>query len=173
MEYKGKNCLIAYFSHAGMNYASGNIVYLPIGNTERAAQMIREYTGGTLFRILRRQPYPQAYQDVVAEAKKEKQTGSRPELEQAAPDIAPFDTIFLGFPNWCGTMPMPVWRFLESCDFSGKIIKPFCTHEGSGWGRSLQDLHALCPAAQIEEGLTLFGTTIQDAGDDIRRWLQK
>ena len=166
-----KPSLIAFFSHAGMNYVSGKMVYLPIGNTERAAGMICHHTEGHLFRILRRTAYPAAYDDVVAEAKKELQSNARPPLENVLPGIDEYDVIYLGYPNWCGTMPMPVWTFLETYDFTGKHIRPFCTHEGSGWGRSLEDLKKLCPTAAIEPGLTLFGTTIQDADDDVRRWL--
>lgn len=173
MNYREKNCLIAYFSHAGMNYVSGNIVNLPTGNTEQVANMIRRCTNGTLFHIRRDKAYPFAYQDTVAEARREKEENARPAMEISLKDIEPYDVIFLGYPNWCGTMPMVLWTFLESYDFTGKIIKPFCTHEGSGWGRSLEDLHRLCPTARIEEGLTLFGTTVADAGDDVRRWLEK
>lgn len=172
MDYREKNCLIAYFSHAGQNYASGKLVDLSVGNTERAARMIRQYTGGTLYHIRRDIPYPHDYKETVAAARKEKADGARPSLERQLDSVAPYDVIFLGYPNWCGTMPMAVWTFLESHDFSGKIIKPFCTHEGSGWGSSLEDLHVLCPTAVIEQGLTLFGTTILDAEDDVRRWLR-
>ena len=108
-----------------------------------------------------------------AAARQEKADGARPVLERQLDSVAPYDVVFLGYPNWCGTMPMAVWTFLESHDFGGKLIMPFCTHEGSGWGTSLQDLHDLCPTATIGQGLTLFGTTILDAEDDVRRWLQQ
>lgn len=173
MNYKEKRCLIAYFSHAGMNYASGKIVDLPVGNTEIAARMVRQYTGGDLFHIRRASAYPHEYKDTVAQARQEKADGARPPLEADVDDMDAYDVVFLGYPNWCSTMPMAVWTFLENHDFTGKVIKPFCTHEGSGWGRSLQDLHALCPNARIEEGLVLFGTTVADAEDDVKRWLRR
>lgn len=68
-------------------------------------------------------------------------------------------------------MPMVMWMFLESFDFTGKEIRPFCTHEGSGLGRSLQDIKALCPTAKLGPSLALLGSTILDAEDDVRRWL--
>lgn len=173
MKYREQNCLIAYFSHAGQNYASGKLVDLTVGNTERVACMIRQYTGGALFHIRRDIPYPYDYKETVAAARQEKADGARPALERQLDSVAPYDVVFLGYPNWCGTMPMAVWTFLESHDFGGKLIMPFCTHEGSGWGTSLQDLHDLCPTATIGQGLTLFGTTILDAEDDVRRWLQQ
>lgn len=173
MNYREKKCLIAYFSHAGMNYASGNLVNLSIGNTERAADMICTYTGGDLFHIRTAAVYPNDdYHKVVAIARKEKEEGARPALQNDIDNADTYDVVFLGYPIWCGTMPMAVWTFLEHHHFAGKIIKPFCTHEGSGWGRSLEDIHTLCPEATMEPGITLFGTTIMDAEDDIRRWIK-
>lgn len=174
MNYREKKCLIAYFSHAGMNYASGKLVNLSVGNTERAAEMICKYTGGELFHIRTASVYPNDdYHKVVAIARQEKEANARPELQKDLPDVEEYDVIFLGYPNWCGTMPMAMWTFLEKHDFTNKIIKPFCTHEGSGWGHSLEDLHSLCPKAKIDNGITLFGTTIMDAEDDVKRWLRE
>lgn len=173
MNYREEQCLIAYFSHAGWNYASGEIVDLPIGNTERVANMIRVYTGGNLFHIRTEMVYPNEYRKVVEIAKQQKTNHERPKLKKMVECMEEYTVIFLGYPNWCGTMPMAMWTFLESYDLSGKIIKPFCTHEGSGWGHSLEDIHDICPQARIERGLTLLGTTILDAEDDVRRWLKE
>ena len=155
-----------------MNYVSGKIVDLPVGNTERAAQMLRVFTGGDLFHIRTASVYPNDYQEVVQIAKKEKADNARPALEMDIDNIDDYDVIFLGYPNWCGTMPMALWTFLESHDFTDKTIYPFCTHEGSGVGHSLEDIHALCPTAKLGKSLALLGTTIEDAEDDIRRWLR-
>jgi flavodoxin len=171
MGYKDKKCLIAYFSHRGENYVSGNLVELTIGNTELAAQMVRRYTGGELFRIVPVNPYPYGYKDTVAVAKKEKAEKARPELKTVLDKMADYEVVFLGYPNWCSTIPMAVATFLEAYDFSGKTLVPFCTHEGSGFGSSLQDIKTLCPQAILGKGLTIFGTTVRDADDDIRRWL--
>jgi flavodoxin len=171
MGYKDKKCLIAYFSHAGENYVSGKTVELRIGNTEKAAQMIKLYTGGDMFRINTVEPYPYIYMDTVVKAKEEKKNGARPLLKTTLENFGEYAIVFLGYPNWCSTMPMAVWTFLESYDFSGKLILPFCTHEGSGFGHSLQDIVYLCPTAIMGKGLTIFGTTIADAEDDVKRWL--
>ena len=171
MGYKDKKCLIAYFSHAGENYVSGKIVELRIGNTEKAAQMIKFYTGGDMFRINTVEPYPYTYADTVAVAKEEKETGVRPLLKNTLDNLGEYTIVFLGYPNWCSTMPMAVWTFLESYDFSGKTLLPFCTHEGSGFGHSLQDITSHCPTAILGKGLSIFGTTIADAEDDVKRWL--
>lgn len=170
MNLEGKKCLIAYFSHAGMNSVRGHIVDLPEGNTRRVAQMLQSFTGATTFHIRTQAVYPYDYQATVAQAKAEKAANARPVLEKDI-DVAPYDIIFLGYPNWCGTMPMAVWTFLENHDFSEKTIYPFCTHEGSGVGHSLQDIHKLCPQAKLGTSLALLGTTVADASDDVRRWL--
>lgn len=71
--------------------------------------------------------------------------------------IDEYDEIYLCYPNFWGTMPMAVWTFLENYDFSNKIIKPLCTHEGSGMVRSESDIKKLCPNAKIESGLAIRG----------------
>lgn len=97
-----------------MNYVSGKIVDLPVGNTERAAQMLRLFTGGDLFHIRTASVYPNDYQEVVKIARKEKADNARPALEKDIPSIDDYDVIFLGYPNWCGTMPMALWPPLRT-----------------------------------------------------------
>ncbi len=134
------NCLIAYFSRPGNNYVNGSIVNLPVGNTEVVATMIREMTGGDLFHIEPVTVYPEGYTETTEVAQQELRANARPKLtrHQEIPDS--YDLIFLGYPNWWGTMPMPVFTFLEDYDLAGKTIAPFCTHEGSGMGRSVADI---------------------------------
>ena len=84
-----------------------------------------------------------------------------------------YAVVFLGYPNWWGTMPMAVWTFLESYDFSGKTILPFCTHEGSGLGHSERDIQKLCPGAKVVKGLAIKGSQVQRAGKDIEAWLRR
>lgn len=68
-------------------------------------------------------------------------------------------------------MPMAVFTFLEHLDFSGKVIKPFCTHEGSGMGRSEKDMKRLCPYGKVEKGLTIYGSDANRSRKDFARWL--
>lgn len=79
-----------------------------------------------------------------------------------------YNVIFLGYPNWWGTMPMPVFTFLGEYDFSGKTIVPFCTHEGSGSGRSEKDIAKLCPKATILKGLAIHGSRVSAAKKMLR-----
>lgn len=70
-------------------------------------------------------------------------------------------------------MPMCVFTFLERFDFTGKTILPFCTHEGSGLGRSAADIKRLCPGAEVRKGLALHGGSVQSARPAIARWLEE
>jgi flavodoxin len=112
--------LIAYFSRADENYTPGGFAVLKKGNTEIAAETAQAAAGGDLFRIERSKPYPAGYRDCVEESKKELLSDARPELADKLKDIKAYDTVVLAYPCWCGTMPMPVFTFLESVDFTGK-----------------------------------------------------
>lgn len=164
--------LIAYFSHAEQNYVNGEIVELGVGNTEVAAKMLAQLTGARVFRIEQAQTYPEDYHELTEIAKKELKAGARPELKTGVPDMTGVDVLFLGYPNWWGTMPMPVWTFLESLDTAGKAIAPFCTNEGSGMGRSEKDLRTLCPTAHILPGLPIIGHNVGKAESLLRTWAQ-
>lgn len=166
---KQERILVAYFSHKGENYSNGAIVTLEKGNTEIAAEILAEYKHAELFEIASEMEYPFAYRACVEVSKNELLENARPKLK-AEKDISEYDRIYLGYPNWCGTMPMPVWTFLEDNDFSGKIICPFCTHEGSNMGRSEADLRKLVPEAAIREGLPIHGSSVEKEAEKIRAW---
>lgn len=173
MRLKDAKCLIAYFSRSGNNYFGGKIVNLPVGNTEVAAKMIQEVTGGDLFHIESVTLYPEDYTKATEVAKEELRDNARPELTGQVEAMDSYDVIFLGYPNWWGTMPMPVFTFLEEYDLSGKTIIPFCTHEGSGMGGSERDIAKLCPGAKLLNGLAIRGSRVKDAKRDIANWLEK
>ena len=163
--------LIAYYSRKGQNYVSGTIKDLKVGNTVVAARMIQEITGGDLFQIEAVKAYPLDYTETTEVAKQELRSKARPELSTHVENLDGYDVIFLGYPNWWGTMPMPVFTFLEEYDFTGKTIVPFCTHEGSGLGSSEKDIAKLCPAEKLLKGLAINGTRVNDAKKDITNWL--
>ena len=81
--------------------------------------------------------------------------------------------IYLGYPNYWNTMPMAVFTFLEQYDLTGKVIRPFCTHEGSGLGSSIQDIRKLCPQAEVTPGLALRGGSVEHSRQKIESWLQE
>ena len=82
-----------------------------------------------------------------------------------------YDTVILIYPNWWGTLPQPLFTFLEEYDFSGKTILPLCTHGGSRMGRSEQDIAALCPEANLREGPAVSGSSVHEAGADVAEWI--
>ena len=163
--------LIAYFSRKGNNYVGASIVNLPIGNTEIIAKKIRELTGSDMFEIRTIKPYPEDYTETTNAAREEQRQNAGPEVRNAVDDIDSYDAIYLGYPNWYGTMPMAVFTFLESYDFSGKTIMPYCTHEGSGMGSSERDIKKLCPNARVLPGLAIRGGSVGGADIDLSKWL--
>lgn len=165
--------LIAYYSRRGNNYVGGSIVYLPVGNTEVVAKKIQGLTGGDLFYIETVKSYPEGYTETTDVAREELRQNARPELTASVANMDSYKVIYLGYPNWYGTMPMAVFTFLESYDFSGKTIIPYCTHEGSGMGNSERDIRKLCPHARVLPGLAIRGGSVNDADKDLSAWLKK
>jgi len=165
--------LSVYFSRKGNNYLDGSIVNLPIGNTEVIARKIQGLTGSDLFHIRTVTPYPEDYTETTRVAQDELSGNARPELTETIRDMASYEVIYLGYPNWWGTMPMAVFTFLDSYDFSGKTIVPYCTHEGSGLGSSERDIRKLCPTAKVMAGLAIKGSTVARADNDVANWLKK
>lgn len=156
---KEQKMLVAYFSHSG--------------NTREIARQVQEATGADLFEIVPADAYPTNYSAVVAQAKRELQEDFRPELKTAAPDLAPYDMIFVGSPNWWSTFAPPVMTFLASRDFSGKTIVPFITHEGSGLGKSVRDVERLAPGANVLAGRAFRGRNVKNAQSDVQQWLRE
>ncbi len=164
--------MVVYFSRSGENYWNGSMKVLEKGNTQLAAEKLADFTGGRLFRVETEEPYPENYRACVERAVKELKEGIRPELKECPESLEGYDTFYIGYPNWCGTMPMAMAAFLERYDWTGKRIFPFCTNEGSGMGRSEADLKKLCPGALVGEGLSIRGTQAADCGPRIGEWLR-
>lgn len=164
--------IVAYFSRTGENYVSGSIIDLPVGNTEVAAGYVRDATGGDIFRIETVSPYPENYSACTGQAQAEKRADARPQLVDLGPDMSGYDTVYLGYPNWCGTVPMAVLTFLEAHDFSGKRILPFCTNEGSGMGSSDSDIRKACPGAEVGRGLSITGGSVKGSRPAVEEWVK-
>jgi len=165
--------LIAYFSRKGNNYVGANVVNLPIGNTEVIAKKMQKLTGSDLFQIKAVKSYPDDYTETTNVAQEEKRKNARTELVEKVSDMDSYDVIYIGYPNWWGTMPMAVFTFLEAYDFSGKNIAPYCTHEGSGMGSSERDIKKACPLANVLPGLAIKGGNIDRADKEVENWLKK
>lgn len=165
--------LIVYFSRRGENYVNGKICRLERGNTEVVAGQIAALTGGERFELETVEPYPADYHACTDAAMAELRANARPALKGLPRGLEEADTIFLGYPNWWGTMPMAVCTFLENCRLDGKRILPFCTNEGSGMGRSEADLRRLCPGARIGSGLSIHGAEAARSGRMVEAWVRR
>jgi flavodoxin len=151
------------------------------GNAKVLAGQIAQATGGDLFEIRTVTPYPNNYDDCIRVARQELDNNIRPAISGSVANMAQYNTVFLCYPNWWGTLPMAVFTFLEAYDFSGKTIYPLITHGGSRFGRSLDDLKRLAPRAVIGEGLEIsaYDRNPNDAprvsapNRDVTSWLRR
>ncbi|MCM1062174.1 MAG: flavodoxin, partial [Eubacterium sp.] len=144
----------------------------PYGTTEYMAKVIQEETGADLFEIQTVQEYPTEYRDVTNQASQEKESGFRPELASHIDNIDQYDTIFAGYPNWWGDMPMALYSFFDEYDLSGKTIIPFNSHGGSGFSQTVQSIAQLEPNAEVStEGLSLSRGSVSTSRDTIAEWI--
>ena len=149
--------LIAYFSWSG--------------NTEAMANLIQQETGGELFEITPVTPYTDDYNELLDIARQEQDENARPELASQVENWESYDTVFVGYPDWWSDAPMLVYTFLESYDWTGKTLIPFCTSGGSGFGRSLDNLAASAPGAAILDGLHVQGEDVENSAGEISDWI--
>lgn len=148
--------LIAYFSWSG--------------NTEAVAQEIQAQTGADLFEIVPAEPYTDDYNELLDIAQEEQSSDARPAIAETV-DLSGYDTVYLGFPNWWGDMPMILYTFLDEYDLSGKTVAPFNTSGGSGFSGSLDTIAEMEPEAEITEGLSLGDGEAEDCADVVEEWL--
>ncbi|MDR1874523.1 MAG: flavodoxin [Synergistaceae bacterium] len=145
-----------------------------LGNTQYVAHLIQENTGGDIFRIEPKTPYPTNHRTLVNLAQKEQSDNARPELAANIPNLDRYDVIFLGYPNWWADMPMILYSFLESVDLSGKTIIPFNTHGGNGFSDTIGTIAKLQPNAAVDKnGFTVFRDDVHKCADDVAAWLRK
>lgn len=144
-----------------------------LGNTQYVAYLIQESTGADIFRIEPKTPYPADHNDLTDFAKQEQNQNARPELAANVENLSQYDTIFIGYPNWWGDMPMLLYTFFDDNDFSGKTIIPFNTHGGSGFSNTIAAIAELEPNAVVnEDGFTVSRNNVQDSKPDVIAWLK-
>ena len=149
------------------------IFYSWSGNTKGIATQIHQKTGGDLVELELVQPYSSNYNTCLDEAKRDMERGARPELKTKIADMGQYDIVCLGYPNWWATIPMPIATLLETYDFSGKIILPFCSHGGGRLGQSVTDIAKLAPKSTIKEALSVHSSGGGSLSRDIDAWLRK
>ena len=165
--------LTIYFSHKGETYFPDGIKTVDKGNTEMTAEYIHKAVGGELFEIETVKTYSANYRECCAQAKAEADENARPEIKNLPDNLLEYDTIFICYPNWCGTTPMCILSFLDKYDLCGKKLIPLCTNEGSGMGNSERDLKKLYPTAIWAEGLPVRGHQVGSSGEIIAEWAKK
>ena len=176
-----ENILIAYFSVPenvdtdGIDANSGASIVVKnkdvLGNMQYMAMTIQEAIGGELFRIETKEKYPLEHETLVNQAKEEQNEEVRPELATHIENVEQYDIIFLGYPNWWGDMPQPLYTFLEEYDFSGKTIIPFNSHGGSGFSNTIEEIKKLQSNATVrDDGLSISRNDVADSEQEITDW---
>ena len=149
--------LVVYFSNSG--------------NTEILANFIHNYVGGDIVALEPTVAYPEDYNDLLDVAQEEQQSDARPEFNDLNIDIEDYDTIFIGYPNWWGDMPMIIYTFFDTYDLSGKTIAPFNTSGGSGLSRTVETIRELEPDATVTDGFTVLDDDVNHAMSDVEEWI--
>lgn len=176
--------LVAYFSYAENAAlpddvdASASASIQPwngalTGNTGVVADMIAQATGADLFSIRTVEQYPDTYDATIDQGQQEQSDGARPELATHLENLDSYDTIFLGFPNWWGDMPMAVYTFLDEVDLSGKTVIPFITSGGSGFSNTISTIQEMEPQATVQEGLSIGASSATGAQQQVESWLSE
>ena len=159
MKTEGKS-IVVFFSHAGDNYAVGNI---KVGNTKIVADYITELTGADQYEIVTHKYDGMAYGPLTKLAQEEANKGELPPYEGQAPDLTKYDTVFIGGPVWWGTYPQVMFTFFKkhANDLKGKTVIPFTTHEGSGLANCVEDVKAAFAGANVTKGFSIYGHEVQ------------
>ena len=149
------------------------IYFSETGNTQKLAKLISDKVGGDFVRIETEKVYPEDYDELVDDAKKEKDNNDRPKLKELNINLENYETIFVGYPIWWYQMPMAMYTFFDNYDFANKTIIPFNTHEGSGSSGTYEDIQKLEPKAKVLEGLPIRGGDMtSDQSNKVDNWLK-
>ena len=168
--YKDKKSLVIYFSRADENYSVG---YIKKGNTEVIAEYIEEIIGADLFKVEGVKGYAADYNTCIEEAKQRQQKDERPELKEYLDDISEYEVIYIGAPVYWGILPQEMVTELERLDFTGKTVRVFTTHEGSGLGSIPSQVKRLCKGAIVlDDGLAIRGGSVNSSKGKVESWLK-
>ena len=161
--------IVIFFSHAGDNYAVGNI---EVGNTKIVADYISEITGADQFEIVTHKYDGMAYNPLIQLAKEEANNGELPPYEGVAPDLSQYDTVFIGGPVWWGTYPQVMFTLFKDINLDGKTVIPFTTHEGSGLASCVNDVKKAFPKANVTGAFSIYGHEVRTGRTKVEKWLK-
>ena len=161
--------IVIFFSHAGDNYAVGNI---EVGNTKIVADYISEIKGADQFEIVTHKYDGMAYMPLIELAKEEANKGELPPYEGTAPDLSQYDTVFIGGPVWWGTYPQVMFTLFKDINLDGKTVIPFTTHEGSGLASCASDVKKAFPKAKVTGEFSIYGHEVRTGKAKVEKWLK-
>ncbi len=149
--------LIIFFSHSG--------------NTRKIAKQIYANISGDLIEIETADKYPADHNEIFEKARKEIAADYKPALKIKIENIGKYDLLFLGYPNWWGTIPTPVSAFLDEYDLSRKTIAPFCTHGTGGLAGTVEAIKKQCPDSKVLNALGIRNNRVDEAASEILKWI--
>ena len=165
---KDKKSLIIYFSRADENYSVG---YIEKGNTEVIAEYISNITGGDLFKVEPANPYSKDYDTCIEEAK-DRQANHNAPVKENISDISGYEVIYIGAPVYWSYMPEELVTALKDVDFTGKTVRVFTTHEGSGTGSIPTQVKNVCKGAEVlSDALAIRGSSVANAKNRVEDWI--
>ena len=165
---KDKKSLIIYFSRADENY---NVGVIEKGNTEVIAEYIKNITNGDLFKVEPANPYSKNYMECIEEAKVRTSTHNAP-IKESIPDITDYEVIYIGSPIYWGGMPEELFTALKEKDFTGKTIRVFTTHEGSGLSSVPSQVKSICTGANVmDDAIAIQGSEVYNSKEIIEEWV--
>ena len=170
MDYKNKKSIIIYFSRADENYFGGALKYIDKGNTEIIAEYIKDITGADIFKVEPLEEYSKDYMECIEEAKVRTRNKVAP-IKGNVPDLSSYEVIYVGSPVYWGGMPEELFTALKGVDYSGKIIRPFVTHEGSGLSSIPNQLRDICNGAVVTSGLAITGSQVKESRSKVEEWI--
>ena len=161
--------IVIFFSHAGDNYSVGNI---EVGNTKIVVDYITEIKGADQFEIVTHKYDGMAYMPLIELAKEEANKGELPPYEGTAPDLSPYDTVYIGGPVWWGTYPQVMFTLFKDINLDGKTVIPFTTHEGSGLASCVSDVKKAFPKAKVTGEFSIYGHEVRTGKAKVEKWLK-
>lgn len=176
--------LIAYFSRWGnTNYpadvdaSTGASIQIRNGNCQGTNQIVAEYiqsaVSGDIHLIETTNSYPVDFDAVRDQNHAEQAAGTLPSLKNRIENMEQYETVFIGYPVWSMDVPQAIHSFLAAYDFSGKIVVPFCTHDGYGAGHSYRSITDGATGATVLEGIALPAVDILSSEDAVKEWLER
>ena len=157
-EFNGSKTIIVYYSWNG--------------NTEIVANKIKKITGADIYKITTKIPYPNEYDDIVAQVKDDIDNDKLPELNGSV-DLSKYDNIIIGYPIWIGDMALPMKSFLSKNDLKGKNIAPFILNGGSRVYKSISYIKETCQESKVLNYISIKRKDVSDLDGKINNWIRK